>query len=68
VRLATPSATEAHTFAARSGGPVGDPDDELRLAAQDAHQLVGDWRAASVAVTMSGRGALLSHGGTPLMV
>ncbi|MFD8263311.1 PfkB family carbohydrate kinase [Streptomyces griseoluteus] len=69
VRLATPSATEAHAFAARSGdGPVGDPDDELRVAAQDAHQLVGDWRAASVAVTMSGRGALLSHGGTPLMV
>ncbi|MFJ5016193.1 PfkB family carbohydrate kinase [Streptomyces griseoluteus] len=69
VRLATPSATEAHTFAARSGGaPVGDPDDELRVAAQDAHQLVGDWRAVSVAVTMSGRGALLSHGGTPLMV
>ncbi|MER8015216.1 PfkB family carbohydrate kinase [Streptomyces griseoluteus] len=69
VRLATPSATEAHTFAARGGGgPAGDPDDELRVAAQDAHQLVGDWRAASVAVTMSGRGALLSHGGTPLMV
>ncbi|MFD8804199.1 PfkB family carbohydrate kinase [Streptomyces sp. NPDC059597] len=69
VCLATPSAAEARAFAARTGGDR-DPaaDDELRTAARDAETLVTAWRAAAVAVTMGGRGALLSYGGTPLMV
>ncbi|MET7683433.1 D-glycero-beta-D-manno-heptose 1-phosphate adenylyltransferase [Streptomyces sp. NPDC005423] len=63
VRLATPSAAEARAFAA--GPAAGRP---LRRAARDADALVRAWRAASVAVTMGGRGALLSHGQTPLLV
>ncbi|MFI5683435.1 D-glycero-beta-D-manno-heptose 1-phosphate adenylyltransferase [Streptomyces sp. NPDC051636] len=69
VRVATPSATEARTFASRLGG--GDEPQEgsgLRTAARDADTLVHAWRAACVTVTLGGRGALLSHGGTPLMV
>ncbi|CAL9619426.1 D-glycero-beta-D-manno-heptose 1-phosphate adenylyltransferase [Streptomyces sp. enrichment culture] len=134
VRLATPSAAEAHTFAARARGrdtgtspaaqdavltpddvpdaagprgrgapapqepphpdttrprsdaaphdPVPAPDGpprpeataaqdgpgELPTAAQDAAALVRAWRAVSVAVTLGGRGALLSYGETPLLV
>ncbi|MFI6007493.1 D-glycero-beta-D-manno-heptose 1-phosphate adenylyltransferase [Streptomyces sp. NPDC051243] len=69
VRLATPSAAEAHAFA----GPAADAEEaehssELHRAAQDAGRLVRAWRAASVAVTLGGRGALLSHGATPLLV
>ncbi|MEU2422082.1 PfkB family carbohydrate kinase [Streptomyces sp. NPDC007851] len=68
-RLVTPSATEARAFAARFGaGEEGDDSAGLRRAAQDADTLVGAWHAASVVVTLGGRGALLSHGGTPLMV
>ncbi|MET9833273.1 D-glycero-beta-D-manno-heptose 1-phosphate adenylyltransferase [Streptomyces sp. NPDC006385] len=53
----------------RPGG-VEDPGhrSELHTAAQDAGRLVRAWRAASVAVTLGGRGALLSHGETPLLV
>ncbi|ELS58442.1 putative bifunctional synthase/transferase [Streptomyces viridochromogenes Tue57] len=69
VRLATPCAAEAHAFA----GPADDTGEaghgsELHTAAQDAGRLVRAWRAASVAVTLGGRGALLSHGATPLLV
>ncbi|MBT2436609.1 D-glycero-beta-D-manno-heptose 1-phosphate adenylyltransferase [Streptomyces sp. ISL-22] len=69
VRLATPCAAEAHAFA----GPADDTEEaghgsELHTAAQDAGRLVRAWRAASVAVTLGGRGALLSHGATPLLV
>lgn len=69
VRAATPSATEARAFASRLGGD-GEPrpGGELRAAAQDADTLVHAWRAVSVTVTLGGRGALLSHGGTPLLV
>lgn len=49
---------------AEEPGPRG----ELQTAAQDAGRLVRAWRAASVAVTLGGRGALLSHGETPLLV
>ncbi|MFF7352035.1 MULTISPECIES: D-glycero-beta-D-manno-heptose 1-phosphate adenylyltransferase [Streptomyces] len=69
VRLATPSAAEAHVFAggaAATGQP--EPGSELHTAAQDAGRLVRTWRAATVAVTLGGRGALLSHGETPLLV
>ncbi|MFE6358827.1 PfkB family carbohydrate kinase [Streptomyces sp. NPDC057806] len=66
VRLATPSSSEAQAFARRDG--EARPGGELHAAAQDADRLVNLWRAASVAVTLGGRGALLSHGGTPLLV
>ncbi|MFJ4616667.1 D-glycero-beta-D-manno-heptose 1-phosphate adenylyltransferase [Streptomyces sp. NPDC088812] len=65
VRLVTPSASEARAFA--GGEPPADAR-SLRTAARDAETLVRTWRAASVAVTLGGRGALLSHGGTPLLV
>ncbi|MGW4084114.1 D-glycero-beta-D-manno-heptose 1-phosphate adenylyltransferase [Streptomyces sp. NPDC004822] len=70
VRLATPSAAEAHALAHRAApADAGqEPDHDLHSAAQDADRLVHAWRAASVAVTLGGRGALLSHGGTPLLV
>ncbi|MFD7391608.1 D-glycero-beta-D-manno-heptose 1-phosphate adenylyltransferase [Streptomyces sp. NPDC059852] len=70
VRLATPSAAEAHALAHRAApADTGqEPDHDLHGAAQDADRLVHAWRAASVAVTLGGRGALLSHGGTPLLV
>ncbi|MFH9401187.1 PfkB family carbohydrate kinase [Streptomyces sp. NPDC017638] len=70
VRLATPSAQEARAFARRAagdeeaaGGTAG-----LRTAAGDARALVRAWRARAVAVTLGERGALLSHGETPLLV
>jgi D-beta-D-heptose 7-phosphate kinase/D-beta-D-heptose 1-phosphate adenosyltransferase len=69
VRLATPCAAEARAFAGRVGTaeqPRG--AGALLTAARDADTLVGAWRAASVAVTLGGRGALLSHGETPLLV
>lgn len=69
VRLATPSAQEARAFARQlddgedSGGEPG-----LRTAARDARILVRAWQAQTVAVTLGERGALLSHGETPLLV
>ncbi|MEU0005606.1 PfkB family carbohydrate kinase [Streptomyces sp. NPDC006314] len=69
VRLATPSAQEARAFARQldacedSGGEAG-----LRTAARDARTLVRAWQAQAVAVTLGERGALLSHGETPLLV
>lgn len=109
VRLATPSAAEARSFAAsapgaatfsqgaaRDGGtpqhhddppatdvqPTTRPSAEARSfaapnngdatplqgAARDAGALVRAWRVASVAVTLGGRGALLSYGETPLLL
>ncbi len=41
---------------------------DLRTAAQDAATLVRRWRAGAVAVTLGGRGALLSYGDCPLLV
>ncbi|WP_406725698.1 PfkB family carbohydrate kinase [Streptomyces sp. GD-15H] len=55
-RLATPSAAEARTFA-DGDGPTA-----------NARDLVRRWGVTSVAVTLGERGALLSHGGTPLLV
>ncbi|MEU2061166.1 PfkB family carbohydrate kinase [Streptomyces sp. NPDC013455] len=69
VRLATPSAQEARAFARQL-----DEDEEagdaagLRTAARDARTLVRAWQAQAVAVTLGERGALLSHGETPLLV
>ncbi|MFI9248538.1 PfkB family carbohydrate kinase [Streptomyces sp. NPDC053069] len=69
VRLATPSAQEARTFARRLDH-ADDTGDEagLRTAARDARTLVRAWQARAVAVTLGERGALLSHGETPLLV
>ncbi|MEV6113569.1 PfkB family carbohydrate kinase [Streptomyces sp. NPDC052109] len=69
VRLATPSAAEARSLAGRPVTvPDGDGSSALQSAARDAGTLVRAWRAAAVAVTLGGRGALLSHGETPLLV
>jgi rfaE bifunctional protein nucleotidyltransferase chain/domain/rfaE bifunctional protein kinase chain/domain len=65
VRLVTPSASEARAFA---GGEPPEDASALQTAARDADTLVRGWKAASVAVTLGGRGALLSHGETPLLV
>ncbi|MER6732105.1 PfkB family carbohydrate kinase [Streptomyces puniciscabiei] len=69
VRLATPSAQEARAFARQSDatGEAGDGAG-LRTAARDARTLVRAWQARAVAVTLGERGALLSHGETPLLV
>ncbi|MDH6516506.1 D-beta-D-heptose 7-phosphate kinase/D-beta-D-heptose 1-phosphate adenosyltransferase [Streptomyces sp. SAI-135] len=69
VRLATPCASEARAFAGRVH-PGDEPPggSALHAAARHADTLVRAWRAASVAVTLGGRGALLSHGETPLLV
>ncbi|MGV9759659.1 PfkB family carbohydrate kinase, partial [Streptomyces tricolor] len=68
VRLATPSAQEARAFARQLDD--GEPGEAagLRTAARDARALVRAWRAQAVAVTLGERGALLSHGETPLLV
>ncbi|MFI9803642.1 PfkB family carbohydrate kinase [Streptomyces sp. NPDC052301] len=68
VRLATPSAQEARSFARRSGGGDTGGATALRTAARDARTLVRAWQAQAVAVTLGERGALLSHGETPLLV
>ncbi|MBT2421851.1 D-glycero-beta-D-manno-heptose 1-phosphate adenylyltransferase [Streptomyces sp. ISL-22] len=70
-RLVTPARSEAHALAATAedrdatGAPGGS---DLRVAAREAAVLVRHWRAASVAVTMGARGALLSYGDHPLLV
>ncbi|MFI7500816.1 D-glycero-beta-D-manno-heptose 1-phosphate adenylyltransferase [Streptomyces sp. NPDC049687] len=51
-----------------AAGEPGSPGGGLQGAARDAGRLVRGWRVASVAVTLGGRGALLSHGETPLLV
>ncbi|MFJ8536206.1 D-glycero-beta-D-manno-heptose 1-phosphate adenylyltransferase [Streptomyces sp. NPDC093591] len=68
VRLVTPSATEARGFADALGTAEPEDGGALHTAARDADTLVRAWRAAAVAVTLGGRGALLSHGETPLLV
>ncbi|MCS0603800.1 PfkB family carbohydrate kinase [Streptomyces sp. LP11] len=69
VRLATPSAQEARVLARRLEEAEGDGDDAgLRGAARDARTLVQAWGVQAVAVTLGERGALLSHGETPLLV
>jgi D-beta-D-heptose 7-phosphate kinase / D-beta-D-heptose 1-phosphate adenosyltransferase len=69
VRLATPCASEARAFAGRlHTGEEAQGGSALHAAARHADTLVRAWRAASVAVTLGGRGALLSHGETPLLV
>ncbi|POX39362.1 D-glycero-beta-D-manno-heptose 1-phosphate adenylyltransferase [Streptomyces sp. Ru73] len=44
------------------------PRGRLAQAAADARTLLSAWRAASVAVTMGERGALLTHGEAPMLV
>jgi D-beta-D-heptose 7-phosphate kinase/D-beta-D-heptose 1-phosphate adenosyltransferase len=64
VRVATPNANEAEGFA-----PLNTGGGALSRISARAVRLVAEWGAASVAVTMGARGALLSYGeGTPLVV
>ncbi|MEV0597996.1 D-glycero-beta-D-manno-heptose 1-phosphate adenylyltransferase [Streptomyces sp. NPDC050315] len=84
VKLATPAAAEARTFATalaedarpaatrpRPGRDEPAADGarvQLAQAASDARTLLRSWKAASVAVTMGERGALLTHGEAPMLV
>ncbi len=64
-RLITPNESEVRHFV--GGGPGG--PDRLTAAIRGAAELQRRWRAAAVAVTMGGAGALLSHAGpAPLVV
>ncbi|MEO3747810.1 PfkB family carbohydrate kinase [Plantactinospora sp. B5E13] len=64
VRLATPNEGEA-----RELGGVAPGGSRLTVASRSAQALRERWRAAAVAVTLGGDGALLRHAGsTPLMV
>ncbi|MGK5499843.1 D-glycero-beta-D-manno-heptose 1-phosphate adenylyltransferase [Streptomyces sp. URMC 125] len=75
-RLATPTAKEARLFADRAGGRGADSaagpspaePENLHTAARLARELADAWGAASVAVTLGERGALLSYGDHPLLV
>ena len=63
VRLATPNAQEAVTFAGGVGG------DGLEAFAERGRRLRRQWQATAVAVTLSRRGALLVEGdGPPTMI
>ncbi|GAB2628612.1 D-glycero-beta-D-manno-heptose 1-phosphate adenylyltransferase [Streptomyces capparidis] len=63
-RLVTPNAAEAEHFAAALTGPDGPlpGGDGMRAHAARAAALTRHWRAVAVAVTLAGRGALLSRG------
>jgi rfaE bifunctional protein nucleotidyltransferase chain/domain/rfaE bifunctional protein kinase chain/domain len=64
VRLATPNENEARELAGVAPG-----GSRLTRASRSAQVLRERWRAAAVAVTLGGEGALLSHGdAVPLMV
>ena len=65
-RLATPAAAEARHFAGRLPGTAHCA--VLRTVGQRAQALVHAWGVAAVAVTLGARGALLSHGGGPLLM
>jgi D-beta-D-heptose 7-phosphate kinase / D-beta-D-heptose 1-phosphate adenosyltransferase len=82
VRLVTPSAAEARGFAASAPAGPGaraTPGDaspltgsgagaQVRRSADDARELIRAWGVTSVAVTLGAGGALLTHGGDPLLV
>ncbi|SDZ33703.1 rfaE bifunctional protein, domain I/rfaE bifunctional protein, domain II [Micromonospora pattaloongensis] len=64
VRLATPNETEVRQLTGEISGVS-----RLSAASRGAQELRRRWRAAAVAVTMGGEGALLCHAGsTPLVV
>ncbi|MFD9168769.1 D-glycero-beta-D-manno-heptose 1-phosphate adenylyltransferase [Streptomyces diastaticus] len=72
-RLVTPSAAEAAGFARRltddpPHGSAPSGPGTLERAVRDAGLLLDAWGAAAVAVTLGERGALLTHGETPLFV
>ncbi|KNB54074.1 D-glycero-beta-D-manno-heptose 1-phosphate adenylyltransferase [Streptomyces caatingaensis] len=68
-RLVTPTGGEARHLAAdaRDAHDAGE-DESLAAVARRAEVLVRRWRAIGVAVTLGGRGALLSEGDGPLLV
>ncbi|MEU4211751.1 PfkB family carbohydrate kinase [Streptomyces sp. NPDC026206] len=63
-RLVTPTGEEARRFTGE--GTAGGED--LSAVARTAAELVRRWRAVCVAVTLGGRGALLSQGEGPMLV
>ncbi|HWM05127.1 MAG TPA: D-glycero-beta-D-manno-heptose 1-phosphate adenylyltransferase [Actinophytocola sp.] len=62
VTLATPNLGEATRFCGTSTGPSDDTAEHL------AARLRRRWRAAAVAVTLGGRGALLDDGAAPRLI
>jgi rfaE bifunctional protein nucleotidyltransferase chain/domain len=65
VWVATPNEREARALAAVDPPKGGDDSGRLLAVTQEAAELVGQWQARAVAVTMGGRGALLSFGAQP---
>ena len=69
VRVVTPNLAEATTSARARLGEQGLPAEPVAAAGVAAAALVREWQAASVVVTLGGRGALLSYGdGAPTLV
>ena len=67
-RLVTPNEAEATTFASRLGVEVSSGTGWLAAVGRRAEGLVSGWEAQAVAVTLGGRGALLSYGdGAPVV-
>lgn len=64
--LVTPAAAEARHFAGQLPGTAHCA--VLRTVGQRAQALVHAWGVGAVAVTLGARGALLSHGGGPLLM
>ncbi|MFI9237584.1 PfkB family carbohydrate kinase [Streptomyces sp. NPDC053079] len=62
-RLVTPTGEEARRFTGEQSA-----DEDLSAVARTAAELVRRWRAVCVAVTLGGRGALLSQGDGPMLV
>ncbi|MGK5543883.1 D-glycero-beta-D-manno-heptose 1-phosphate adenylyltransferase [Streptomyces sp. URMC 127] len=67
-RLVTPTGEEARRFLGLEEAADDTGGEDLLTVARMAEQLVGRWQAAGVAVTLGARGALLSHGDSPLLV
>ncbi|HET6561994.1 MAG TPA: D-glycero-beta-D-manno-heptose 1-phosphate adenylyltransferase [Marmoricola sp.] len=61
-RLVTPNEAEATAFASRFGIEVPSGSTRLAAVSRRAVGLVRGWEAQAVAVTLGGRGALLSYG------
>ena len=69
VRLATPNAAEAQTFAAELGAHLPGPPGGLGAVSAAAAALVHGWHSQAVTVTVGPRGALVSYGsGAPVVV
>lgn len=68
-RLVTPNRAEADELFSRTGRTVGGRVGPVTRAHQQAEALVEEWGVHAVAITLGGRGALLSYGsGVPQLV